>query len=119
MAERADCGLLLDVNNVFVSAFNHEFDETEFIDAIPTDRVVQFHLAGHTEGVTHKIDTHDQPICEGVWSLYERACRRFGRIPTMIERDDNFPPFAEFLAELDRARSIAAVASHAMEEVAV
>ena len=118
MAERSDCWLLLDVNNVFVSGFNHDFDEAEFIDAIPVERVVQFHLAGHTEHVTHKIDTHDQPICEKVWSLYERACRRFGRISTMIERDDNFPAFEELLAELDRARSIAAFAILTMEEVA-
>ena len=118
MAERSDCWLLLDVNNVFVSGFNHDFDEAEFIDAIPVERVVQFHLAGHTEHVTYKIDTHDQPICEKVWSLYERACRRFGRISTMIERDDNFPAFEELLAELDRARSIAAFAILTMEEVA-
>lgn len=118
MAERADCWLLLDVNNVFVSGFNHDFDGAAFLDAIPTERVLQFHLAGHSEGETHKIDTHDRPICEEVWALYERACRRFGRISTMIERDDNFPPFDELLAELDRARSIAAVVNHASEGIA-
>lgn len=118
MAERADCWLLLDINNAFVSSFNHDFDPTDFIDAIPADRVVQFHLAGHTEAETCKIDTHDQPVCEDVWSLYERAARRFGEISTMIERDDNFPPFEELLAELDRARSIAAAVSQTTEEVA-
>jgi len=81
--------------------------------------VVQFHLAGHSEAETHKIDTHDQPICEEVWLLYEKACRRFGSISTMIERDGNFPPFDELLAELERARSIATAASHAIDEVAV
>lgn len=118
MAERADCWLLLDVNNVFVSGFNHGFDQAKFIDAIPTERVVQIHLAGHSEAGTHKIDTHDQPICDEVWSLYERACRRYGRISTMIERDDKFPPFDELLAELDRARSIAAAARDVIDEVA-
>lgn len=118
MAERADCWLLLDINNAFVSSFNHDFDPTDFIDAIPADRVVQFHLAGHTEAETCKIDTHDQPVCEDAWSLYERAARRFGEISTMIERDDNFPPFEELLAELDRARSIAAAVSQTTEEVA-
>jgi uncharacterized protein len=118
MAERADCWLLLDVNNVFVSSFNHSFDRESYIDAIPVDRVVQFHLAGHSEAETHKIDTHDEPICEEVWSLYDEACQRFGSISSMIERDGNFPPFDELLAELDRARSIATAASHAINEVA-
>jgi uncharacterized protein (UPF0276 family) len=119
MAVRADCWLLLDVNNVFVSSFNHDFDQAGYIDAVPVDRVVQFHLAGHSEMETHKIDTHDQPICEEVWSLYEEACQRFGPISTMIERDGNFPPFDELLAELERARSIARASSHAIDEVAV
>jgi hypothetical protein len=108
LARRADCLLLLDVNNVFVSGFNHDFDAGEFIDTIDVDRVAQFHMAGHTDQGTHKIDTHDQPVCEGVWALYERARRRFGPVSTMIERDDNFPPLAELLAELDRMREISA-----------
>lgn len=106
MAERADCLLLLDVNNVFVSGFNHDFDPVRFIDAMPVERVVQFHMAGHTDNVTHRIDTHDQPICEEVWALYEHARRRFGNVSAMIERDDNFPPFAELLAELQHMRDI-------------
>lgn len=118
MAERADCWLLLDVNNVFVSSFNHSFDQARFIDSISTDRVVQFHLAGHSEALTHKIDTHDQPICEDVWSLYYDTCRRFGSISTMIERDANFPPFDELMAELDRARAVAAAAALASREAA-
>jgi uncharacterized protein (UPF0276 family) len=106
MATRADCLLLVDVNNIFVSSFNHGLDATAFIDAVPVERVAQFHMAGHTDNKTHRIDTHDQPICEDVWKLYERARRRFGPVATMIERDDNFPPFAELLAELQRMRDI-------------
>ncbi|MBM3521149.1 MAG: DUF692 domain-containing protein, partial [Alphaproteobacteria bacterium] len=107
MARRADCWLLLDVNNVFVSGVNHEFDTLEFLDTIPIERVVQFHLAGHSEGETCLIDTHDQPICNEVFSLYGKAIERFGPVSTMIERDDNIPPLADLVAELDRARSIA------------
>ncbi|MDE2579706.1 MAG: DUF692 domain-containing protein [Hyphomicrobiales bacterium] len=107
MAERADCELLLDINNVFVSSFNHDFNADAFMNAIPPERVRQFHLAGHSEGEALKIDTHDHPICDEVWALYEKACARFGPIATMIERDDNFPPFEELVAELDRARAIA------------
>lgn len=106
MAERADCLLLLDINNVFVSCFNHGYDPVAFIDAVPVERVVQFHMAGHTNHETHRIDTHDQPICEEVWALYEHARRRFGDVSAMIERDDNFPPFSELLDELQRMRDI-------------
>jgi uncharacterized protein len=118
VAERADCWLLLDVSNVFVSSFNHSFDPEGYLDAIPADRVIQLHLAGHTDASTHKIDTHDQPICEEVWSLYFDTCRRFGSISTMIERDANFPPFDELIAELDHARAVAAAASLAYHEAA-
>ncbi len=105
-AERADCLLLLDVNNVFVSGFNHGFDPNDYIDRIPVERVVQFHMAGHTNKNTHRIDTHDQPICEDVWALYDRARRRFGNVSAMIERDDNFPPLSELVDELSRMRQI-------------
>ena len=107
MAERSDCLLLLDIINVFVSGFNHGFEPRHFIESVPVDRVIQFHMAGHTDYETHKIDTHDQPVCDDVWALYELACRRFGDVPTMIERDDKFPPFAELLTELERLREIA------------
>jgi uncharacterized protein len=107
IAERADCWLLLDVNNIFVSAFNHEFAAEHFLHAIKPERVVQMHLAGHSDCGTHKIDTHDEAICDEVWDLYGAACRRFGPVSTMIERDDNFPPFAELMAELDHARAVA------------
>lgn len=107
MARRADCWLLLDVNNVFVSGANHAFDGARFIETIPVDRVVQFHLAGHSEGNGHLIDTHDQPVSDAVFDLYRQALQRFGPVSTMIERDDNIPPLAELLGELDRARTIA------------
>ena len=107
LARRADCWLLLDVNNVFVSGQNHRFDGAKFIEAIPTDRVVQFHLAGHSEGNDCLIDTHDQPVCDEVFELYRRAIGHFGPVSTMIERDDNIPPLSELLAELARARQIA------------
>jgi uncharacterized protein len=107
VAERADCWLLFDVNNVFVSAFNHDFDPHAFIRSIEPERVVQMHLAGHSSFGTHKIDTHDEPVCDEVWALYAEACKRFPGVSVMIERDDHFPPFAELLAELDHARRIA------------
>ena len=107
LARRADCLLLLDVNNVFVSGVNHAFDQRDFIAAIPRDRVVQFHLAGHSEGETCLIDTHDEPVCEAVWDLYGKALSTFGPVSTMIERDDNIPPLADLVTELNRARAIA------------
>lgn len=105
------CALLLDVNNVYVNAHNHGFDAFAFLDALPPGAIAQIHLAGHgvdALGSGLLIDTHDAPVCEGVWSLYAHALRRFGPVPSMIERDDHIPPLAESLAELDRARSIAA-----------
>jgi len=107
LARRADCDLLLDVNNVYVSAFNHEFDALAFLHGMPRDRVRQFHLAGHAHKGSHIIDTHDHPIVDGVWSLYREAVQLFGNVPTMIERDDNIPSYDELLAELDIARGIA------------
>ena len=108
LGRRADCDILLDVNNVFVSAFNHEFDPLAFLRGMPAERVRQFHLAGHTHKGTHIIDTHDHPIVPGVWELYAEAVRLFPGVPTMIERDADIPPYAELLAELDVARGIAA-----------
>ena len=106
MAERADCMILLDVNNIYVSSVNHNFDPVEYINAIPINRVQQIHLAGHLNLETHIIDTHDQPIIDPVWDLYEITVKRFGLISTMIERDDNIPPLAELLEELEKARQI-------------
>jgi uncharacterized protein (UPF0276 family) len=111
LAERADCLLLLDVNNVFVSGFNHDFEPSQFIEAIDAERVVQFHLAGHSDQGTQLIDTHDEPVSPEVWALFAEAWRRFGPVSVMIERDDKFPPFAELLAELDHAREMAAAVS--------
>jgi uncharacterized protein (UPF0276 family) len=110
LARRADCDLLLDVNNVYVSAVNHAFDPATFIDAMPAARVRQIHLAGHEVTDEGLIDTHDHPVCEAVWALYRHAVARFGPVPTMIERDDHIPPLAELVDELNRARREAASA---------
>ncbi len=107
MVKQTGCWLVFDVNNVFVSAFNHDYDPLTFIDGIPPDRVVQFHLAGHEHNMTHIIDTHDAMVCDEVWDLYRAALRRFGPVSTIIERDDNIPPLDEMVAELQRAREIA------------
>jgi uncharacterized protein (UPF0276 family) len=104
VAEEADCAILLDLNNIFVSAFNHRFDALGYIDAVPADRVVQFHLAGHSDHGSYLLDTHDHPIRPEVWALYEHAVRRFGRVPTLIEWDDNIPEFEVLAAAADEAR---------------
>ena len=106
--EEADCELLLDVNNVYVSSINHGFSAQAYLAALPAARVRQIHLAGHSMAGDHIIDTHDHPVSPEVWALYAVACRRFPQVATMIERDDNFPPLAELIAELDQAREIAA-----------
>lgn len=106
IAEQADCLLLLDVNNVYVSAFNHEFDPLDYLRNIPAHRVKQIHLAGHLDCGDYLIDTHDHPVVAPVWELYAEAVRLFGSVATMIERDDNIPPFAELFAELEQARAI-------------
>lgn len=109
LARRADCHLLLDVNNVYVSSVNHGFSAEAYINALPAERVVQLHLAGHSRGSNGLlIDTHDAPVAEAVWALYAHTLRRIGPRPTMIERDDHMPALAELLAELGRAREIAA-----------
>lgn len=108
LVRRTGCELLLDVNNVYVGARNHGYDPVAFLAALPRGAVRQLHLAGHTDRGDHVIDTHDAPVCEAVWSLYEHAVRRFGAVPTLLERDDAIPPLAELVAELDRARAIAA-----------
>jgi uncharacterized protein (UPF0276 family) len=107
IAEIADCLILLDVNNIYVSAINHNFDPYAYLAGIPVERVRQFHLAGHTCQQELIIDTHDQPIVDPVWDLYAVAVRRFGYVSTMIERDDNIPSLFELLNELEKARRIA------------
>jgi uncharacterized protein (UPF0276 family) len=107
ICNRTGCQLLLDINNIYVSAFNHGFSPFEFIDSVPSEQIRQFHLAGHQDNGDHLIDTHDHPVCHGVWELYEYALHRFGSVPTMIERDDNIPPLSELLEELETAKVIA------------
>ncbi|WP_109123528.1 DUF692 domain-containing protein [Dyella sp. C11] len=107
VAERADCLILLDINNVHVSAHNHGFSALDYLDDMPVSRVQQFHLAGHEQGGSLLIDTHDAPVVDAVWDLYVEAVRRFGRVSTMIERDDHIPPLAELRAELAHARALA------------
>jgi len=104
VAQDADCMILLDVNNIYVSAKNHGFDAHTYLDAIPADRVGQFHLAGHSNMGTHLLDTHDHHIIDEVWALYERALQRFGNVSTLIEWDDHIPPFEELLTEVSRAK---------------
>ncbi|MBU1190155.1 MAG: DUF692 domain-containing protein [Gammaproteobacteria bacterium] len=106
IAEAADCLILLDINNIHVSAFNHGFKPQEYLDGIAPQRVRQFHLAGHQNHGDYIIDTHDEPVIDAVWDLYAAALRRFGPVSTMIERDDNIPPLVELLGELDQARRI-------------
>jgi uncharacterized protein (UPF0276 family) len=104
IAERADCGILLDVNNVFVSAFNHGFDAERFIDGIPKDRVVQIHVAGHTDKGAYLLDTHSDHVRDEVWALYERAIRLTGPVATLIEWDDLIPTFNVLADEAARAK---------------
>jgi len=108
LLRRTDCLLLLDVNNVYVSSVNHGFDARAYIDAMPPERVVQIHLAGHSVQDGFLIDTHDTPVCDAVWDLYRHTLQRIGQRPTMIERDDHIPMLDDLLAELDIARRIAA-----------
>jgi len=103
LAAEADCGLLLDVNNVYVSAFNHGFSAEEYVDAIPADRVVQYHLAGHTHKGTHIVDTHSGPALDEVWALYARATARTGLVSTLFEWDADIPPLGQVVVEARRA----------------
>jgi uncharacterized protein (UPF0276 family) len=107
IAERADCLILLDVNNIYVSSVNHEFAPLDYLNAIPVDRVQQIHLAGHENHGDYLVDTHDHPVPDPVWELYSAALRRFGGVSTMIERDANIPPLEDLCAELDAARALA------------
>lgn len=105
--EEADCDLLLDVNNVFVNACNHRYDARAFLDGIARERVVGMHVAGHyDEAPDLKVDTHGAPVKEDVWALLAHACRRFGAQPTVLERDFNYPPLGELLAETARIRNV-------------
>ena len=109
MARRTGCELLLDVNNVFVSARNHGFDALAFLNGIPAERVRQVHLAGHSQGRELLIDSHDSAVCAGVWELYAHAIQLLGPVAVMIERDDEIPPLAALLEELSMARALGAL----------
>lgn len=106
LCERTDIQLLLDINNIYVSAINHGFSPESYINAIPRNRVIQFHLAGHTNKGHYLIDTHDHPVTDPVWDLYRLATRRFGKISTMIEWDARIPSLDRLICELDRAREL-------------
>jgi uncharacterized protein len=118
LTEEADCGLLLDVNNVFVSSFNHGWDAEAYVDAIPADRVVQVHLAGHTDHGTHLLDTHSAPVRDEVWALYERLVRRTGPVTTLVEWDDDIPALDVVHDEALRAKDRAARVLRVNEAVA-
>ncbi len=107
ISEKADCLLLLDVNNIYVSSYNHQFDAKAFIDGVPKNRIQQIHLAGHHNHGDYIIDTHDAPIINPVWDLYAYTLSRVGAVSTMIERDDHIPPLKELVQELQIARDIA------------
>lgn len=104
LAEEADCGLLLDVNNVYVSSVNHGFDPVEYIESLPHERVVQIHLAGHTNYGTHIVDSHDRQVIRQVWELYRLASKRTGGVSTLLEWDSNIPEFQVLHAEVLKAR---------------
>jgi uncharacterized protein (UPF0276 family) len=106
VARRADCGILLDINNIYVSARNHGFDPQHYLDQIPAARVGQFHLAGHSDKGTHLLDTHDAPVPDPVWELFQTALKRFGRVSTLIEWDDHIPELEELLGESSKAAAL-------------
>jgi hypothetical protein len=108
LSRRADCGILLDVNNVHVSAHNLGFDPMAYLDGIPPDRVGQFHLAGHADKGRYLLDTHDEPVPPAVWDLYREALRRFGRVPALVEWDDRIPPLEDLVGQSRRAAAIEA-----------
>lgn len=107
LIKRTDCLFLLDVNNLYVNAFNHKFDPQIYLDKIPCESVQQIHLAGHKNCVTHIIDTHDAAIIDDVWNLYKTVLERFGQVPTLIERDDNIPALEILMEEVLKAKRIA------------
>jgi uncharacterized protein len=117
LAERADCLILLDVNNIYVSSRNHGFDPAMYLNAMPVSRVRQMHLAGHSDHGDYLVDTHDAPVCQAVWDLFALAIQRFPGVATMIERDDHIPPLQEMLDELAIARRIVNASQPMLEPV--
>lgn len=112
IVKRTGCKVLLDVNNVYVSSFNHKFNPHDFINGIPINAIQQVHLAGHTNEGTHLIDTHDYPVCNPVWELYELLVRKIGPVPTLIEWDANIPEFSILENEANQARKILSKVLH-------
>jgi uncharacterized protein len=112
ICEEADCGILLDVNNVFVSAFNHDFDPRGYLDALPAERVLQIHLAGHSHKGDYILDTHDDFVSEPVWSLYRHAIRRLGPVSTLVEWDAHLPELSVVWAEAKKAAAVIAEVTH-------
>jgi uncharacterized protein (UPF0276 family) len=106
LSQLSDCELLLDVNNVYVSSRNHGFDPWTFIQGLPANKIRQLHLAGHSDYGDYVIDTHDHPVSDPVWALYQRTFDYLGPVATLLERDDHFPPFEELLIELQKAREL-------------
>ena len=106
VAEEADCGILLDVNNIHVSAVNHGFDPLLYLNGVPKERVAQMHLAGYSDAGDLLIDTHDHPVTPPVWRLYEKALERFGQVPTLVEWDENIPPFPRLETERRKAQRL-------------
>lgn len=106
IVNEADCGLLLDLNNIYVSSFNHGFDPRAFVEGVPHHRIVQYHLAGHTHRGRYILDTHSDHVIDPVWDLYRRACELTGNVSTLVEWDDDIPPFETLLAEAEKARVI-------------
>jgi uncharacterized protein (UPF0276 family) len=113
IAHRADCLILLDVNNIYVSAYNHGFDAEQYLAGVPAERVQQIHIAGHSNCGDYIVDTHDADVIDPVWALYAKAIERLGPVSTMIERDDHIPPLADLVTELEQARRVAAAALRA------
>jgi uncharacterized protein (UPF0276 family) len=108
LSGRSGCGILLDVNNVYVSARNFGFDPLEYLRGIPVDPVGYFHLAGHSDKGKYLLDSHDHAVPAAVWDLYREALRRFGRVPSLVEWDDAIPPLGQVVAESRRAAAIEA-----------
>ena len=106
VVKEADCGILLDVNNVYVSAFNHDFDPKQYLEALPHHRVLQYHLAGHSHKGKYILDTHSDFVVDAVWDLYRHACQLTGPVSTLIEWDENIPSFETLLGEAQKARRI-------------
>jgi uncharacterized protein (UPF0276 family) len=113
VSEQANCGILLDINNIFVSAFNHEFEAMDYIRGVPMNRVMQVHLAGHDDRGSYILDSHDHPVRREVWELYQKAYPLMGDVAVMLERDDHIPPFQQVYEEVMQVKKYQKVLSHA------